>query len=156
MVKMFRLQKCQTVLKLWVMAQNSNWAIPINLAKDFVFQMLETGEFVKPWLGLDIIMPSFIRGPEEYTEFADRYRGDTLKVFGVRKDSPAERAGFQKEDIIISVDGQLFATPEDVRLYIFDREIGDQVRFVVKRDRKEIEMIVEVGAKRSYDSEFSV
>jgi len=139
-----------------VVAQNSNWAIPINLAKDFVFQSLETGRFEKPWLGLDIIMPSFIRGPEEYIEFAERYRGDEIRVFGVRADSPADRAGFQKEDIILEIDGKVFQTPEDIRLDIFDREIGSPVYFVVLRDGDEIEISAEVGPKRSYNSEFSV
>lgn len=140
----------------FVQAQNHNWAIPINLAKDFVFQFLETGCFEKPWLGLDIIMPSFIRGPEEYIEFAERYRGDEIKVFSVRSDSPADRAGFQKEDIILTVDGNMFQTPEDIRLDVFNREIGSLVHFVVLRDGDEIEISAEVGPKRTYDSEFSV
>ena len=139
-----------------VRAQNHNWAIPVNLAKDFVFQSLERGRFEKPWLGLDIIMPSFIRGPEEYVEFAERYRGDEIKVFGVRANSPAERAGFLTGDVITEVDGQSFETPEDIRLYVFNLEIGTPVAFTIMRGGREMNLVLEVGPKRKWDSEFSV
>ena len=137
-------------------AQNHNWAVPINLAKDFVFQILDTGEFEKPWLGLDIIMPSYIRGPEEYVEFADKYRGDEIEVFGVRRDSPAQRAGFLDGDVILEVDRRVFALPEDVRLYVFNKDIGAPVEFLIRRGRQELRIYAEVGPKRKYDAEFSV
>lgn len=139
------------------LAQNSNHAIPINLAKDFVFQVLQTGKFEKPWLGLDIIMPPYIKSAEDYVEFKDRARSDKLVVYGVRKNSPASQAGFKKGDIILEIDGQKFKTPEDVRLYIFSLEIGQQVKFIVERKgKKEDPIFAEISPKRGYDAEFSV
>jgi S1-C subfamily serine protease len=139
-----------------MMMQNHNWAVPINLAKDFAFQVLETGRFEKPWLGLDIIMPSFIRGPGEYMEFAEKYRGDEIKVFGVRAGSPAERAGLLEGDIILEIDKRAFASPEDIRLYVFDQDIGAMMEFLVRRNGREERIFCEVGPKRGYDAEFSV
>jgi len=139
-----------------VVMQNHNWAIPINLAKDFVFQILETGRFEKPWLGLDIIMPSYIRSPASYQEFAEKYRGDEITVYGVRADSPAARAGIKQDDIILEVDGRVFATPEEVRLYVFDLDIGDTVELLVMRQGHKERIFCEVGPKRKYDAEFSV
>jgi serine protease Do len=141
----------------FVLAQNSNHAVPINLAKDFAFQIMQTGKYVRPWLGLDIIMPTYIKDAEAYGEFKERYRTSDLMVFGVRKDSPAEHAGILKNDIILEIDGQKFKTPEDVRLYIFNLEIGAKASIVVRRNgKKEKPIEVEVGPKRSYNSEFSV
>jgi serine protease Do len=139
-----------------VLMQNHNWAVPINLAKDFAFQVLETGRYEKPWLGLDIIMPTFIRTPNDYIEFAEKYRGDQIKVFGVRQGSPAQRAGFLEGDIILEVDGREFKTPEDVRAYVFDLDIGAMVEFLVSRNGREERFFCEVGPKRHYDAEFSV
>jgi len=139
-----------------VLMQNHNWAVPINLAKDFAFQVLETGRYEKPWLGLDIIMPSFIHSPDDYIEFAEKFRGDQIKVYGVRADSPAQRAGFQEGDIILEVDGREFKTPEDVRAYVFDLDIGSMVNFLVSRKGHEERFYCEVGPKRHYDAEFSV
>lgn len=139
------------------LAQNSNHAIPINLAKDFVFQIMQTGKFEKPWLGLDIIMPSYVKTAEYYVEFRERYRSDKLVIYGVRKNSPASLAGLEKGDIILEIDGQKFKTPEDVRLYIFSLEIGQEVKFIIERRGKKLApIIVEVSPKRGYDAEFSV
>lgn len=140
----------------WAMAQNHNWAVPINLAKDFVFSVIDTGKFERPWLGMDIIMPSYITGPEQYIEFTEKWRGDEIKVFGVRADSPAQRAGLQVDDVIVESDGRVFATPEDLRLYIMDLDIGAMVEFTVIRKRHEMTVWAEVGPKRKYNSEFSV
>jgi len=146
------------------LVQNHNWAIPINLAKDFAYQILETGKYEKPWLGLDIIMPPYIAGADAYMEFKERFRPDHTEVYGVRPGSPAEDAGFQKGDIILTVDGQAFETPEDIRLYVFDLEIGSTVSFKVKRLDSVTGKIKELGepidvvvaVKRNYDAEFSV
>ncbi|MCB1219369.1 MAG: trypsin-like peptidase domain-containing protein [Planctomycetales bacterium] len=139
------------------MAQNSNHAIPINLAKDFVFQVLEKGRFEKPWTGMDIIFPSWV-SVDEYTEFTEKYRPDYIEIFNIRRDSPASRAGLRKGDIIVSVDGQQFTDPEKLRLYVFSQDIGNELELVVKRDNKIMKepIFVEVGVKRTYDSEFSV
>lgn len=137
--------------------QSSNHAIPINLAKDFVFQILQTGKFERPWLGIDIIMPPYIKTPEDYMEFKMRYRPEAMVMFDVRRDSPAALAGLRKGDIILEIDGQKFKSPEDVRLYVFNLEIGQQVSILIERDgKKEKPILVEVGPKRQYNSEFSV
>jgi membrane-associated protease RseP (regulator of RpoE activity) len=139
-----------------VLMQNHNWAVPINLAKDFAFQVLQTGRFERPWLGLDIVMPAFVRSAEQYLEFAEKFRGDEVKVYGVRPDSPASRAGLLEGDVVLEVDGRAFGTPEDVRAYVFDLEIGAMVEFLVRREGREERIFCEVGPKRNYDAEFSV
>jgi S1-C subfamily serine protease len=144
--------------------QNSNHAIPINLAKDFATQLLSTGSFVKPWLGLDIIMPpNLITQPrggdaDKYVEFKERYASDEILVYGVRSDSSASRAGFRKGDIIVSVDGIEFADAEEVRLYVFKQPVGQRLEVVIKRNGRKLSrpLVVEVGAKRKFDAEFSV
>jgi S1-C subfamily serine protease len=141
----------------YVQAQNQNHAIPINLAKDFVFQVLDTGRFEKPWMGIDIVFPSWI-GPDEYTEFAEKQRPDYIEVFGVRKNGPGERAGLKQGDIIMMVDGQKFIDPEDLRLYVFSQDIGNEMEIIIKRNNRILKepVFLEVGVKRTYNSEFSV
>lgn len=148
----------------WILMQNHNWSIPINLAKDFATQMLETGKFEKPWMGIDIIMPPYIKTADQYVEFAERYRPDHIEIYSVRSNSPSERAGLAKGDIIIDVDGQEFQKPEDIRLYIFNLDIGTPVSLTVSRKdshtgryKKLAEpIVVIIEPKRTYDSEFSV
>jgi len=140
------------------LAQNLNHSVPINPAKDFAYQILNTGKFEKPWLGLDVIMPSYIKTPEAYQEFLDRRKSSALEVFGVRYDSSAEHAGFRKGDVIVSVDGREMHDPQDLRQYIFTQPIGAKISFVVKRNGAKLKspVVVEVIPKRIYDAEFSV
>jgi hypothetical protein len=41
-------------------------------------------------------------------------------------------------------------------LYIFSLPIGKMVPVTVERGKREIDLLMEVGVKRSYDSEFSL
>jgi serine protease Do len=138
--------------------QAMNHAIPINLAKDFAFQVLEKGKFEKPWLGLDIIFPPYLRDPDRYVEFRERYRPDYIEVFGVRRNSAAEAAGFKKGDVIIDVNGQQFKTAEDLRLFVFSQDIGTILNVRVVRNGKQLAKPIQVpvSPKRTYDAEFSV
>jgi S1-C subfamily serine protease len=60
--------------------------------------------------------------------------------------------------VIKSVDGIAFQTPEEIRLYVFKKNIGDRVEFDVIRNGKELEdpLVAEVIPKRLYNSEFSI
>jgi S1-C subfamily serine protease len=144
--------------------QNSNHAIPINLAKDFATQLLSTGKFVKPWLGMDIIMPPNLISPplpgdeDKYIEFKERRPRDIVEVYNVRRDSPAERAGLLKGDQIVAVDSIEFSDPEAVRVYIFKQAVGKKIALTVRRNGKKLAqpIYVEVGVKRKFDAEFSV
>lgn len=140
--------------------QNYNHAIPINLAKDFANQIMNTGRFEKPWLGFDIIMPQNVRNEEQYTEFRERYPRNEgeIWIYGVRAGSPAERAGFRKNDVIVAVDDIQFQTPEELRIYVFDQPIGKQLKVKIKRGTNIMSdpLLVEVSPKRGYDAEFSV
>jgi len=138
--------------------QNENHSVPINPAKDFAFQILNTGKFEKPWLGLDVIMPSYIMTPEAYQEFLDHHKSKAIEVFGVRSDTAAERAGFRKGDVIVSVDGRVLNDAQELRQYVFAQPIGTKISFVVKRNGAKLRapLVVEVQPKRNYDAEFSV
>jgi serine protease Do len=143
--------------------------VPINQAKDFVYQILNTGKFQKPWMGIDVIFPKSLIAPgfsgsqtgpvELYDEFKQRHRvPGKLEVYGVRSSSPADKAGLRKGDVIVDINGQKFDTPENLRLWVFSQDIGQELSFKVIRNGKLLPepIKVQIGAKRSYDSEFSV
>jgi S1-C subfamily serine protease len=142
----------------FMIMQNFNHSIPINLAKDFATQLLSTGKFIKPWLGLDIIMPQTIGTAEQYDEFKQLHAPAEITVFGVRKRSPAEQAGFKKGDVIAMVDGIEFPDAEALRLYVFKQPVGKMLEVTVKRNGRKLAdpLMVEVGPKRRFDAEFSV
>lgn len=150
-----------------VITQNENYTIPINFARKFAYDILNNGKHEIPWFGMDMIFPpQYIpqspadggrAATQAMTEWVEKhYEPTKLKVLGIRQGSPAERAGLQNGDRILQFDGRTFASVIDLRLYIFELPIGKQVPVSVRRGRDKVELILEVGAKRSYDSEFSM
>jgi S1-C subfamily serine protease len=137
--------------------QNSNFTIPVNSVKKLVFEFLDKGTYEIPWFGMDLLIPPTFNTRLQIQEFIERYQDiNVITVLGVRKNSPASRGGLQKGDVIIEFDGRTFPTVIDLRTYIFNMEIGKQVPVVVKRGKREVELTLEVGIKRNYDSEFSM
>ena len=139
------------------LSQHENYTIPINFCKKFAFQILDTGKYELPWFGMDVLIPRHFDDYYKTAEFVERHLDDKeLIVFDIRKNSPAERAGLQRNDLIVEFDGRTFANTTELRMYIFDLEIGQEVPIVVKRGKQEFDIVLEVGVKRSYDSEFSL
>ena len=148
----------------WAYGQAHNYAIPINLAKEFFYSVLKGTpdrpvimHQARPWLGMDICMPSSIKTTEEYVEFIERYRPkDKIVIFGVRNNSPAALAGFRTGDEIIQVNGKTFKSPEDLRIFIMNGEIDQDYIFTIRRGQVVSRISVKSDVKRNYDSEFSV
>jgi len=147
--------------------QHVNYTIPVNFCKTFCFQILDTGKYELPWMGLDVLMPNYFDDRAGVYEFVDRYLDKTtLRIYSVRKDSPATRAicvdepelepGLKSGDIILEFDGRTFADISELRMYAFTLDIGKTVPVKIKRGKQELDFTVVVGVKRPYDSEFSI
>ena len=57
-----------------------------------------------------------------------------IVIFRVVDDSPADDAGLQSGDVIVSVDGNTVDSISDVVEVVRDAEVGDTITFVVDRD----------------------
>jgi serine protease Do len=120
--------------------QGIGFAIPINMAKNIMDSLITKGKVVRGWLGVMIqpvtqeIAKSF--GLEEAT---GTLIGDVLK------DGPAEKAGFERGDVIISFDGQPIDGPNTLRNIVAQTEVGKKVSVAVIRDGKEKTIEVTVG-----------
>lgn len=140
-----------------VINQNENYTIPINYAKNFAYQILNNGSYDLPWLGLDTVFPPTFTSAQQIAEFMERfYREGEIKIFGVRPGGPAERAGLKEGDLILEFDGKVFATPSELRRYVFDLPIGHTAPVKVQRGRLKLLLEIEVEPKRRYNSEFSI
>ena len=113
------------------------FAIPINLALRIAEQILETGEVKRGVLGVSIqdISPSL----------AEAFRLDKKNgalINKVLKDSPADKAGLQPGDVVISIDGKKVRNANDVRNRIGLLPVGEKIQFKLLRDGKEFELVV--------------
>jgi Do/DeqQ family serine protease len=125
------------------------FAIPINMAKASMRQILESGEVRRGQIGVGIqdISP-------ELREAFDLPNGQFgVLVTSVVEGSPAAKAGIRSGDIIVEVDGQTTASTHQLRSRIGIREIGDEVHLTLLRDGERKILEVEVGEPQSVSAQ---
>jgi len=118
-------------------AQGIGFAIPINMAKSILEQLINQGKVVRAWLGV------FIQ--EVTQEIAEKFglsqpRG--ALVADISPNSPAERAEISRGDIILKVDGQETNTISELQRVVRSHRPGDRVTVEIWREKKT--MVVEV------------
>jgi serine protease DegS len=81
-------------------SQGIGFAIPINLAKGVMTQIIETGQVVRGWLGIE--------AQDMTPQLADTYSltfRPGMLIGGVMRDGPAGKAGLEPSDIVVSING---------------------------------------------------
>ncbi len=108
------------------------FAIPVNIAKSIMNQILQFGEVKRGLLGVSI----------------SDFNADSAKAYGVEgtvegalvqevvDGSAAEKAGIEVGDVIVSVDGQRIKSASDLRNTVGLKRSGDTVRVEVLREGK--------------------
>jgi serine protease Do len=108
------------------------FAIPINLAEGIIAQLRSEGEVTRGWLGVAI---QDITGEmAEYYGLKDR-KG--VLVADVFEGDPADKAGIQAKDIILSVNDQKIETSRQLTGMIAGLKVGGTAKVVVFRNGKE-------------------
>jgi Do/DeqQ family serine protease len=121
------------------------FAIPVNMAKASMAQIIEYGEVRRGQIGVGIqdITPDLRDAFNlEKGEFG-------VLVTNVFEDTPAESAGLETGDIILEIDGLETRSTAQLRSQIGVKQVGDEVRLKILRDGKTIERTVEIGAATS-------
>jgi serine protease DegS len=118
------------------------FAIPVDLARDVMTQIIEQGQVVRGWLGIEVqeITPQLA----ESFGLEDR-RG--VLIAGVLRESPAGRAGMQPGDIITHIDGDRVTDAQDALNFIARARPGDTLPMEGIRDGEKIEIRSEVGTR---------
>lgn len=81
--------------------------------------------------------------------------GEGALVTSVVPDSPADRAGLRKGDVIVSVDRHEIASPSDLSERIGEAREGESVSLTVVRERERLSLEVRLGERPQDDEEFS-
>lgn len=113
-------------------------AIPANMARRIVDELLQTGRVARAALGVSTRdRPATTDNPRPGAE-----------VTRVVADSPAEAAGLRRGDVIIGVDGEPVASSEDLRGMVLTRAIGAETRLSVERGPTTLELTVRTRDNR--------
>jgi serine protease Do len=122
--------------------QGYGFAVPINLAKKVMDDLVEQGYVTRAYLGI---------GMYPVTEaIAQRYHLDRptgVLIDQVMEDSPAEKAGLKPLDVLLMVDNQEMDAPNQVQNYIALKDPGDVVTLSILRDGKQRPVKVTLGQK---------
>jgi len=132
--------------------ENINFALPINMAKKVLPQLLTKGRVIRPWLGVG---GKFIQ--KELGQIINLPLVDGFMVETVEPESPAEQADLNEGDlpvtlagteylfggdIIVAINGRAFTGRDELADIVSSLRVGDKVRLTLYYggETREVEM----------------
>ena len=120
--------------------QGVGFAIPGNMARNVMEQIIKNGKVTRAWLGVSIQpVKQDIAKAFHLSENYGALIGD------VTKDSPAAKSGLKTGDIILDVDGQKIEDSRALQLKIGDMSPNTTVKLTVFRNGATQEIPVKLG-----------
>ena len=130
-------------------AQDIGFAIPINMAKKDIDQVVATNKIVYPFLGVRYIVVN-TDVQQQYKLSVDYgalvLKGDKGEP-AVTAESAAEKAGIKEKDIILEVNGEKISAGNSMATIIQKYNPGDKVTLHILRSGKEMDASVTLGAR---------
>jgi S1-C subfamily serine protease len=124
--------------------QGVGFSIPSNDVKDALFQILERGRPIRGFLGVQM------RDLDPAVRSALKYDGENgSAILGVSPGSPAQAAGLQAWDVVLSVNGETIRSASQLFTLVQGARIGDEITLGIWRKGKLLELkavIAESGA----------
>lgn len=118
-------------------------AIPINMAKAIADQLIKTGKVQRGYAGI-----SMQDVPADMAEFFKLDNTNGAIVTSVTPDSPADKAGLKKDDVVIQIDNKKIVDTQDVKNIIGFTTPGTNVDITIMRNGKEKKLTLTVGSQQ--------
>jgi serine protease Do len=117
------------------------FAIPINMAKQILNDLIKQGKVVRPWLGISVQELT----PEIAEQFQVKEKEGVI-VAQIHPGTGAEKAGLGSGDIIKSVDDKAIKNTNELIKEIQKKKVGQKVKLNVVRDGKPMPIEVTLTA----------
>lgn len=120
--------------------QGIGFAIPVNLARNVMDQIIRGGKVTRAFLGVSIqpVTPDIAKA-------FNLTKNEGALISDVSANSPAERAGLKPGDVVTKVDGQTIADSRALQLMIGQMQPGRTVHVSVVRDGAERDYPITLG-----------
>ncbi len=117
------------------------FAIPSNMAVHVAKALIDHGKVIRGWLGVSIrdLTPKQVKS----MKLKDNKGAMIAEVV---PDSPAEKAGLKKGDLVVQFRGQPIADAAALQRRVGDTPVGDTADLTVSRDGKSIDLTVTIGS----------
>ncbi len=124
------------------------FAVPVNMARNVMDQIVKQGKVIRGFMGVNIqdLTPA-IRSAFKLSE--DR----GALISGVEKGGPADKAGLQRGDVVLSVNGQPVQDSRDLRFRIASLRPGSAAHLQVLRDGQRRDINVNLGERPEAEEE---
>ena len=123
-------------------SQGIGFAIPINLAMEVMKSIIEHGQVIRGWLGIEVQPLT----PDLAESFGLSGRPGIV-VAGIFRDGPAQKAGLQLGDVILSIDGAPASDGRRSMNQVARIKPSDKISIQVMRNGKELKLTAEVGLR---------
>ena len=120
--------------------QNIGFALPINIVRDAVKNFDATGQFNRPFIGIEYRMIS-----QQLSILNDVPEG--AYVASVVSGSPADKAGIQADDIITKINGQHLTDTNDLAHVVSGMKVGDRITVEIWRNGQTLTKSVTLGTQ---------
>lgn len=116
------------------------FAIPINSVKDILDDLKKHGKVSRPWIGISLqeITPEIA----EYFELKDT---NGALIADVAANSPGEKAGLRRKDIILEINQIKVKKPQDVVKEVRRNKIGNTLMLLILRNKQRLYVPVKLG-----------
>ena len=118
------------------------FAIPINMVKRVMEDLISDGKVTRGWLGVSI--QDVNESMAKALKLKDRNGAIITQVI---PDGPAKEAGVEEQDVIISVDGEKVNDSSNLKNLISSGRPNDKTRLIVIRDGSEKKLTVTLGLR---------
>lgn len=118
------------------LAEGIGFAIPIDSAKPIIDQLENSGQVVRPFMGVEIYSLEEVPKTEwrSTLKLPEEVEGGVY-IWSIEPLSPADNAGLKRLDVITEFDGKKVLNILDLRKILYqEKDVGDQVDLVYYRN----------------------
>jgi Do/DeqQ family serine protease len=120
--------------------QGIGFAVPANLARTVVDQLVSKGRVVRGWIGITKI--------SDLADETGAEPGGGVVIVELLRGSPAHRAGIEPGDVVVAVDGRVVGTAAQLRNELAAAKVGVELHVTVRREGRRHEISISVEEAR--------
>jgi serine protease Do len=119
------------------------FAIPINIAKNVVTQLIEKGKVERGYIG------AFVQDVnEQLAKYHDLETTQGVILTKIEEGSPADKAGLKSGDVVLELNGKKVRNASELISMISSRAPGAKITFTIQREGEKKKIPVTIGERK--------